>query len=50
MLNGGSDWKKFKLVDEADISAKAGEHCAEGVQQFYVFGTPTGTRRRTSTP
>ena len=50
VLKEGSDWKKSKHVDEANISAAAGEHRAEGVQQFYMFGAPTGTRRRTSTP
>ena len=39
-LKGDSDWKKSKLVDEVNISVKVGEHCAEGVQQFCMFGTP----------
>ena len=40
MLKEGSDWKKSKPVDGVNISVKAGEHCPEGVQQFYTFGTP----------
>ena len=40
VLERGSDWKKSKPVDEVNISVEVGEHCAEGEQQFYMFGTP----------
>ena len=40
MLKEGSDWKKAKPVDGVNISVKAGERCAEGVKQLYMFGTP----------
>ena len=40
VLKRRSDWKKPKPLDEVSISVKVGEHCAKGVQQFYMFGTP----------
>ena len=37
-------WKRSsdltKPVDGGNVSVKVGTHCAEGVQQFNMFGTP----------
>ena len=40
VLKRSSDLKKSKPVDGGNVSVEVGTHCAEGVQQLNMFGTP----------
>ena len=40
VLKRSSDLKKSKPVAGGNVSVEVGAHCAEGVQQFNMFGTP----------